>query len=696
MMQASSDSYCKTSSTLSSDVAAEGLSSAVHFTVIARIACFGELMPYAFTSTSPNCRLATERFSEKGYGYGCRGGDRWIAAYENMQEAWEDIEEDVALDDHHQHQQPPRPARGHRVGEEEEEGEDIDNEEEAEAEGEEEVEEVDDDDEEVTWFNYCQSSVGSPPENTEDDEYLSVRNVRCVKLHVRDDGELRSMWKASSWWWYRAGFSLPLVVAIRSDDGIAAVDAAELFPTAQQQLLVVSLSTDTKPDKCADALRSVEALCIRAYEDDAVFVSDQFNRELVAACVRLQSLKLEYCIIESLDWLAAASQLRCLRLFCCEGSVDLSVLKQLPRLESLQISHCFHVSCLSVVGELTDLRCLSISGIEDLHLDALNCIHLESLEWNCAYPYSDLRIFLKFMSLRKLTLSDCMGLTSLAELEKATLLEELWIDGGGALVSVELPVCPRLRMLRLYECVSMTLLRGLERAPLLEELIVTNAAVGSIALPPCPHLKKLSFYDCERLSSVEGLRNVPCLEWLTLSRSNCAVLDLHPCRSLRLLDMSDSQSMQCLLHLECALGLRDLCLSGTSVESLDVPFLPLLRVLELADCRSLKSVTGLSHLPSLTHLYLSSSALRTLFLPPLPCLKRLDLYNCEGLHSIEGLDNVTGSIEELALCGTGIEEIATLGQCSRLWWVFLSESLRESADATVELLQKRGVQVTFG
>lgn len=580
------------------------------FCVLAHISQFSGRMPLTFESTSPDCRIATERYNQ--FGSGLRDSSRL-----NMYRSW----------------------------------------------------------------------VHPPWETMKGDNYLTMSNLRHVELECASIKKLSMICGVVSWWWQRKQSCLPLKMGIRGyQNTILDVDA--FIPCESLLPSVVSLYTDHFMFiKNAEQLPMLQSLFLKWCNREVVKLE-----HLAAGCPYLRHLCIYSCELEASTGLTTPTQLRCLELSNCVGSVDLDVLKEMPYLVELRITRCPNLVNISSLRSLANIQIFEIGGVAGFTFDLLERMQLTEFAWMDEYPFHDLQIIKQQMSLRVLTLPRCEQLTSLDGLEMARLLETLNISCGGMEV-VSLPSCPALKELNLCHCASLVEVTGLQNAPLLSNLMISGSVVGSLDLPPRCSLREIRFCFCRTLHTLTGLQNASRLCELVVYGAALESLDLPPCASLKELKLSECGHLRSVSGLENAPCLSCLTIEDASIESFDLPLCMSLTELSVRGCRKLRNISGLQNIPRIKALFIEAAALESLDLPHYLALSSLSLFQCQRLHVLTGLRNLP-YLARLNLSLTDISDVNDLEYCTHLIQVQLPSGVKESDAPVLTLLRQRKVALT--
>ncbi|CAN6564484.1 unnamed protein product [Malus baccata var. baccata] len=270
------------------------------------------------------------------------------------------------------------------------------------------------------------------------------------------------------------------------------------------------------------------------------------------------------CNLEAIPSLDNLTSLTNLEIRRCDGLISLpSGLAYCTSLTTLWVSDCPNlevIPSLDNLKSLTDLlirRCTSLKG--DLSLNG--CI-----------------------SLRKLTIEECNGFTSiLSGLHSCTSLRSLVIDGCQNLESFQISPSQSLQELKIVGCPKLRC-TSIQSLPSLRDLVIEGCTTleGDLSLNGCTSLRELRINKCNGFTSI--------------------LSGLHSCTSLRSLVISD------------CLNLRTL-----SGHGLQTPVS--LEKMGIWVCRNLKAIPSLDNLTSLTD---------------------LDIWLCQGLTSLpSGLASCT-------------------------------------------------------
>lgn len=535
--------------------------------------------------------------------------------------------------------------------------------------------------------NRCCTFICLPDRTKKNERHLTKGIMRLVVLECIDYERLHVLWTTLSWWCHRqqSVLRLGLELEIREE---AAVNVDVFSFSEHLGSLFVSLdASSTVFVKEAEKMSGLEALSLNG-NDGTVDLG-----KLTAHCPQLRHLRMDRCEIESIAGLAMASQLHSLELDHCNGSIDLSLLREtLPNLVELRILFCKDLSNVFSLRDLTNLQTLELKCVNDFSLDMVVPMDLKEFAWSDEYPYSNLHI-LTLKPLCALSLTMCTGLVSLDGLEKARRLEELCLKNG-TVEMIDLPPCPSLRAFELRFFDQLRSVSGFDNAPNLTSISLWSIAIETLNLPPLPRLTKLEVSNCVKLTTLTGLQGTPMLTSLTLRNAAVETLDLPPSPHLTEISLQDCEKVTTVKGIQNAPILTSLNLRATAIETLFLPLLLHLTEVDLTDCEKLVSLSGIQNTPNLSTLLLSTTAIETLELPSLPHLTEISLTYCEKLSAIRGFSNIP-KLLRLYLPGTQAINTRELEHCTCLNQVFLPKSFKNSGDSVVDLLNKRNVRVAY-
>jgi internalin A len=350
------------------------------------------------------------------------------------------------------------------------------------------------------------------------------------------------------------------------------------------------------------AISAIEPLCKEfefSYGDDpdSVAPGPAWIRSLWGQRVfaRVDEVQIKEFDPAAIKHLSAFKQLRDLQLGGCDQEVDLSVLAELPLLESIYLSELKHVPRLNELAGHRSLKELMIDdcesfksyrGIADMPnleylyvtseaIDDGTLTGLPSLKevyLKGDLPWKDFQILSQFPALEKVRLVGLENLESLAGIESLTSLKELDVAFGYSLKNLtHIGGHPQLEKVEL-DGVFLDL-KGVHEMPKLKSLVLDSFDLKSFdGLSELPQLKEFRAGDSQ-VSDISAVANCPALRLL------------HIC-SYELSDLSPVHGLTGLVELNlchCKLNDLDFLADNSVLEVLDI------ECWELADANGLAS-----------------------------------------------------------------------------------------------------------
>jgi Leucine-rich repeat (LRR) protein len=300
----------------------------------------------------------------------------------------------------------------------------------------------------------------------------------------------------------------------------------------------------------------------------------------------LQVLTLQGTLLLDAARLQNFTRLRSLTL--CHRSIsdaDMYTIAAMPTLEKLDLSGCTTLSGVAPLQGHRALRELNVSRTLMGNLHALETI-------------PRLRVFVA---------ADCPHLGCVANLQGCHGLAELRLGsphiGDEAIRALGLA---RLRRLDLSGCRQITSVASIQICSALRELDVHDSSVdnqGIIGLEQLTALTKLNLGGCSRLDNVTSLGDCPALRELRLARTSVrSVAGLERIPTLERLFLTCCVQLVYISALQACPMLRELNVFSTAVSTEEVAVLgriESLQILDLRDCKQVTSVAGLERVPSL-------------------------------------------------------------------------------------------------
>ncbi len=269
---------------------------------------------------------------------------------------------------------------------------------------------------------------------------------------------------------------------------------------------------------------------------------------LAAGC-QLQSLKLNNCMIKTLD-LSRLKSLKELHLSGCvhlEGALDFTGLDQL---QSLTLNNCGLLSGFIYLDKLKKLKKLEVK--ECLHLQGplplKDLSQLKILKWDrnfaalCAAGSLDLK---GLTQLEILDLSNCLGMTEVLGLNELKLLKVFRMNGSNRpLEQLDLDGLDQLEHLDLNESTQLAALFRLNTLHRLKTLELTRCTrlPNELDLDGLDRLEYLVLTDCTQLTELRNLKKLQCLKEIDARGCERLAIDRSELSSAVLIWVDESSS----------------------------------------------------------------------------------------------------------------------------------------------------------
>ena len=252
----------------------------------------------------------------------------------------------------------------------------------------------------------------------------------------------------------------------------------------------------------------------------------------------LDALTLNNCEIENLSFLKSLINLQSLDLSDSVDINDLSPLTNLKKLRRLRLSNCRNITDFSAIEKLTELEALTLKSYEKVENLSFfkDLVNLQSLDLSGSMNINDLSLLTNLKKLRHLSLSNYgkITITGFSVIERLSDLETLTLENyektevlsfltkGANLQSLDLLYCQdindlslltnlkKLRHLKLSNCRNIADISTLEELTELEELTLESCKkIEDISvLEKLSGLKELNLNFCNKLvfSQIDSLR----------------------------------------------------------------------------------------------------------------------------------------------------------------------------------------------
>jgi len=234
--------------------------------------------------------------------------------------------------------------------------------------------------------------------------------------------------------------------------------------------------------------------------------------------------------LSNLSALAACRDtLSSLTLRGCSSLQDVTMLRELPKLERLVLQDCRLLQDVSALASCETITELTLSGMDHIDLDARE--H-----------------FLPLVALRSLQITRCANIANLDGIQELPKLEELVVRYHPMLTCLpaNFGEAQALRTLVVSSCRKFTDISGLGLCSSLVQLDLSNTAVSSKALSeirPCVNLVALDIALCNSITYLNPIESLSQLERLSLwgCESLHSLRPLASCRNLHTVDLSTAK-----------------------------------------------------------------------------------------------------------------------------------------------------------
>ena len=380
-------------------------------------------------------------------------------------------------------------------------------------------------------------------------------------------------------------------------------------------------------------------------------LSQSFNK-----LSQLKSLNLSYSILE-LSWTA-------------DELTDITPLKNLTELSSLDLSGCSSLSDITPIKNLKKVTQLNLSGCSSL-LDITPIKNFEKVTklnlsgCRSLLDITPIKNFEKFThTMNSLVLNSCSSLSDITPIKNFAQLTSLNLSGCSSLSDIT-PIknLAQLTLLNLSGCESLTDITSLEKLIQLNSLNLSGNYYSSKFLTDITPLENLTHLISLDVSNCESLTDITPLEKLTQLNS----LELSSCKSL-----SDITPLEKLTQLN-SLGLS----SCTFLSDINpIAKLKQLVTINLNYCTSISNISAIQFLQTINSIDISGC----LRLRKFPDFKQL-----KHLRNLDATLHPTVVPDILAHCAVSREDWAFINQNADAWTSELESALKASHPAAYDL-----------
>ncbi|CAN1227721.1 Disease resistance protein L6 [Linum grandiflorum] len=323
---------------------------------------------------------------------------------------------------------------------------------------------------------------------------------------------------------------------------------------------------------------------------------------------RLTTLTVENCpMLEKLPSISKLESLHTVEITSCQVLSEIQDLSDLQNMEQLSIFGCTRLTKVNGFDKLKLLKSLSLSDCTSMKelpdLSGLKNLKYLNIDVTKLPDVSGLK------HLEKLVLDDCTQLSAVASLERSVSLRSIsMINCVSVTKFPDLSGLTNLDSLQISGCTGLTEVTGIESLESLEVLNMSGCC-SLTELPDLCELAKITSLDvseCKQLVDVMGIENLESLRELKMT--NCVSIqklpDLSGLKHVLEIDLSRCRRLTEVVGIEKLESLKILlmvdCESITKLP--DLSCLKHLWRLEISGCTQLTGVTGIENLKELTDL----------------------------------------------------------------------------------------------
>lgn len=337
---------------------------------------------------------------------------------------------------------------------------------------------------------------------------------------------------------------------------------------------------------------------------------------------------------------------------------DISILKNLKKLKSLDLSYNKQIKDYSILKGMSNLQCLYLryNKISDISiLEGMNSLQFLYLSDN---DISDISVLKAMNNLQYLYLDD-NKISDISVLKGMNKLQSLSLNDNNISDISILEGINSLQSLSLNDnkVLDISILKHLNQLQYLD--LSSNREISDISsLEKLKSLKHLNLYYNK--ANISSLKNLTQLEFLSLGENKISdISDLKYLENLRSLilrfnEVSDISSLKFIENLEY------LDLASNKISDIQIlSELKNLQSLYLGNNREIRDFSILGELKNLQYLHLKNNVRDISFLNLLKQLHTLDLSGNHRIESFSVLEQMT-NLKTLGLYGTNISDISPL------------------------------------